>query len=83
MLSESPANSRSLVVVIFFVNHSIGETTRLGTVTYEQKMDVRCQQCTMYGGGEFPFPLKQDSVTQLCVTVVESKVFDVTLNPGK
>ena len=74
---------KSFVVVIFFVNHSRGETTSLGTVTYEQKMDVRCQQCTMYGGGEFPYPLKQDSVTQLYVTVVESKVFDATLNPRK
>ena len=74
---------QSFVVAIFFVNHSRGDTTSLGTVTYEQKMDLRCQQCTMYGGGEFPYPLKQDSVTQLYVTVVESKVFDATLNPRK
>ena len=73
----------SFVVMIFFVNHSRGETMSLGTVTYEQKMDVRSQQCTMYGGGEFPYPLKQDSVTQLYVTVVESQVFDVTLKPRK
>ena len=26
---------QSFVVVIFFVNHSIGDTTRLGTVSYE------------------------------------------------
>ena len=28
-------NFESFVVVIFFVNHSIGDTMRLGTVTYE------------------------------------------------
>ena len=80
---RGPGQFKSLVVAIFFVNHSRGETTSLGTVTYEQKTDVRHQQCTMYGGGEFPYPLKQDSVTQLYVTVVELKVFDVTLNPRK
>ena len=37
----------------------------------------------MYSGGDFPFPLKQDSVTQLYVTVVELKVFDATLNSRK
>ena len=46
-------------------------------------MELRCQQCTMYGGGEFPFPLKQDSVTQLYVTVVESKDLDATLKSRK
>ena len=71
------------VVEIFFVNHSKGNTMRLGTVTYEQKTELRCQQCTMYGGGEFPFPLKQDSVTQLYVTVVESKDLDATLKSRK
>ena len=71
------------VVEIFFVNHSKGDTMRLGTVSYEQKMELRHQQCTMYGGGEFPFPLKQDSVTQLYVTVVESKDLDATLKSRK
>ena len=37
----------------------------------------------MYSGGEFPYPLQQDSVTQLYVTVVESQIFDVILNPRK
>ena len=37
----------------------------------------------MYGGREFPYPLKQDSVTQLYVTVDESQVFDATLKPRK
>ena len=73
----------SFVVTIFFVNHSRGKTMSLGTVTYERKMDVRCQQCTKYGGGEFPYPLMQDFVTQLYVTVVESQVFDATLKPRK
>ena len=73
----------SFVVMIFFVNNSRGKTTSLGTVTYDQKTDVRCQQCTMFSGGEFPYPLKQDSMTQLYVTVVESQVFDAPLNPRK
>ena len=37
----------------------------------------------MYGGGDFPFPLKQDSVTQLYVTVVESKDLDLTIKSRK
>ena len=64
------------VVEIFFVNHSKGDKTRLGTVSYEWKMAIRCQQCTLYSGGEFPFLLTQSSVTQLFVMVVESKDLD-------
>ena len=39
---------KSFVVAIFFVNYSRGKTMSLGTVTYEQKMDVRCQQCNVW-----------------------------------
>ena len=44
-----------------------------------------CKIPTMYyvWWRRVPYPLKQDSVTQLYVTIVESKVFDVALNPRK